>query len=111
MLLFSKKQKLKKCQELIFQIKQELTPTIKDENIKINMFNSLLLRFSNATLDLKVNEAKMKANLYTMKIAGHKRTVLKHNKSIIIYAVVEVIVMCIVFICQWYYMRKLVEKL
>lgn len=48
--------KLRKCQEIITQIKREIAPSAMDNDIKNNMYNSLLIKFTECTLKLKENE-------------------------------------------------------
>ena len=52
-----------------------------------------------------------KQNIINRKTETHNKSVNKHNKKILIYAIIEVITMIIVFLLQTCYIKKIVEKI
>ncbi|MCQ2815986.1 MAG: emp24/gp25L/p24 family protein [archaeon] len=80
-----------------------------DQIIKTESFDEIGNRIEN--ISSKINELRLKANLYVKKMEGHKHSVLKQNKAIIAFSTLEVIILIIIFIIQFVYLRKLLNKL
>jgi len=62
-------------------------------------------------IDKKFNKMKSRQNIINRKNSAHNESVNKHNKEILIYSIVEVIIMSIVFVIQTCYIKSIVEKL
>ena len=80
----------------------------EDKTIETKSFDEMSERLK--FVDNRINELRMKGNLVVRKIEGHNKSASKHNRSIIILTVIEVIVMVMIFIIQSYYLRKLLSK-
>ena len=62
-------------------------------------------------IDQNINNMIMKQGIINKKTNAHNDSVNKHNKQILIYSIVEVIVLLLVFFVQGFYVKKLVNKL
>ena len=81
---------------------------VEEKTIDNQNLDALSKRLNN--IDNRMGELRMKANLVVKKVEGHNKSVMKHNKSIVIFSIIEVVTMVIIFIIQSFYLTKLVSK-
>ena len=84
------------------------TDKVEEKTIDTQNLDALSKRFND--IDNKMGELRMKANLVVKKVEGHNKSIIKHNKSIVIFSIIEVVTMVIIFIFQSFYLTKLVSK-
>ena len=81
----------------------------KGDGLKSEKLDKISLYLKN--IDNNMNEMRMKQNIVNKQAETHNRRVNANNKSIIVYAFLEVLTMIIVFIVQSFYIRKIVSRL
>ena len=81
---------------------------VEEKTIDTQNLDALSKRLND--IDNKMCELRMKANLVVKKVEGHNKSIIKHNKSIVIFSIIEVVTMVIIFIFQSFYLTKLVSK-
>ena len=81
----------------------------KGDELKSEKLDKISLYLKN--IDNNMNEMRMKQNIVNKQAETHNRRVNANNKSIIVYAFLEVFTMIIVFIVQSFYIRKIVSRL
>ena len=62
-------------------------------------------------IDQNMNNMRMTQGIINKKTNAHNESVNKHNKQIVVYSVVEVVVLILVFAAQSYYVKRLVSRL
>ena len=62
-------------------------------------------------IDKNMNNMRMTQGIINKKTNAHNDSVNKHNKQIVVYSIVEVVVLILIFITQSYYVKRLVSKL
>jgi hypothetical protein len=58
----------------------------------------------------KMNELTVKQSLVVKRSESHNESVKKHNKSITLFAIIEMITIAFIFIFQIFYFKKLINK-
>ena len=80
----------------------------EEDSIKTENFDEISAMIE--YIDSKMNEVRLKGNIVVKKIEGHNKTSMKHNKSMVIMTVVEVVIMLFIFVIQSIYLKKLLNK-
>jgi hypothetical protein len=80
----------------------------EEDSIKTENFDEISAMIE--YIDNKMNEVRLKGNIVVKKIEGHNKTSMKHNKSMVIMTVVEVIIMLFIFVIQSIYLKRLLNK-
>ena len=102
------KNKGSKMNELTFYISEEDNNKKKDilDTEKIDKISKLL-----QDIDDNVSQMRTKKKVEIKKINSHNNKIDSHNKSIIIYSMIEIFTMIIIFIAQTYYISSFVKKI
>ena len=80
----------------------------EEDSIKTENFDEISAMIE--YIDSKMNEVRLKGNIVVKKIEGHNKTSMKHNKSMVIMTVVEVVIMLFIFVIQSIYLKRLLNK-
>ena len=80
----------------------------EEDSIKSENFDEISAMIE--YIDNKMNEVRLKGNIVVKKIEGHNKTSMKHNKSMVIMTVVEVVIMLFIFVIQSIYLKRLLNK-